>query len=175
MCNNSTPAPGGLAGGLGGYLLTTGYDLATGLGSVNVIGLLNAATTPVQGQAPVSIFNLQQSWLDQRLSDHTVLLFPRSRNRGADHRNGTVLLEWRRDRILRSRQLTGRSHLRSPRLFRNRRVHDQRRLSSPACMTPSHMSTPDEAAHPQVMNQMNQTNRPPSKQAKKPPTNASPQ
>jgi hypothetical protein len=56
MCNNSTPAPGGLSGGLAGYPLTTGYDLATGLGSVNVIGLLTAATTPIpQGQAPVSI------------------------------------------------------------------------------------------------------------------------
>jgi hypothetical protein len=31
MCNNSTPAPGGLSGGLAGYPLTTGYDLATGL------------------------------------------------------------------------------------------------------------------------------------------------
>jgi len=56
MCNNSTPAPGGLAGGLAGYPLTTGYDLATGLGSVNVIGLLTAATAPPQGQAPVSIY-----------------------------------------------------------------------------------------------------------------------
>ena len=56
MCNNSTPAPGELFGGLAGYPLTTGYDLATGLGSVNVMGLLNAAITPVQGQAPVSIF-----------------------------------------------------------------------------------------------------------------------
>ena len=56
MCNNSTPAPDGLPGGLAGYPLTVGYDLATGLGSVNVIGLLNAATTPVQGQIPVSIF-----------------------------------------------------------------------------------------------------------------------
>jgi len=57
MCNNSTPAPGGLTGGLAGYPLTTGYDLATGLGSVNVSGLLTAATTPIpQGQAPVSIF-----------------------------------------------------------------------------------------------------------------------
>jgi hypothetical protein len=55
MCNNSTPAPGGLAGGLAGYPLTTGYDLATGLGSVNVIGFLTAATAPPQGQAPVSI------------------------------------------------------------------------------------------------------------------------
>jgi hypothetical protein len=55
MCNNSTPAPGGLVGGLAGYPLATGYDLATGLGSVNVIGLLTAAVAPPPGQAPVSI------------------------------------------------------------------------------------------------------------------------
>lgn len=57
MCNNSTPAPAGLSGGLAGYPLTTGYDLATGLGSVNVIGLLTAATTYISpGQAPVGVF-----------------------------------------------------------------------------------------------------------------------
>jgi len=57
MCNNSTPAPAGLSGGLAGYPLTTGYDLATGLGSVNVIGLLTAATTPISpGHAPVGVF-----------------------------------------------------------------------------------------------------------------------
>ena len=47
--------------------------------------------------------------------------------------------------------------------------------NSPPCGTPSQMSTPNEAAHPQVMNQMNQMNPPPSKQANEPPTNASPQ
>ena len=57
MCNNSTPAPAGLSGGLAGYPLTTGYDLATGLGSVNVIGLLTAATAPIPpGQAPVGVY-----------------------------------------------------------------------------------------------------------------------
>jgi len=62
MCNNSTPAPGGLTGGLAGYPLTTGYDLATGLGSVNVIGLLTAATTPLpSGQAPVGFFTISSN------------------------------------------------------------------------------------------------------------------
>jgi len=57
MCNNSTPAPAGLPGGLAGYPLTTGYDLAMGLGSVNVIGLLTAATTSISsGQAPIGVF-----------------------------------------------------------------------------------------------------------------------
>jgi hypothetical protein len=44
--------------------------------------------------------------------------------------------------------------------------------NSPPCMTPSLMSTPNEAAHPQVMNQMN---RPPSRPAEKPPTSSLPQ
>ncbi len=49
MCNNSTPGPAGLTGGLSGYAVGTGYDEATGLGSINVANLLanwsGAATT----------------------------------------------------------------------------------------------------------------------------------
>lgn len=49
MCNNSAPGPSGLAGGLSGYAVGTGYDEATGLGSINVANLLanwtGAATT----------------------------------------------------------------------------------------------------------------------------------
>ena len=40
MCNNSTPGPGGLSGGLAGFLVGPGYDLATGLGSLDVANLL---------------------------------------------------------------------------------------------------------------------------------------
>ena len=40
MCNNSTPGPGGLAGGLPGYAVGPGYDEATGLGSIDVANLL---------------------------------------------------------------------------------------------------------------------------------------
>lgn len=36
MCNNSTPSPTSLTGGLAGYQLNTGYDLVTGLGSLDV-------------------------------------------------------------------------------------------------------------------------------------------
>ncbi len=43
MCNNSTPSSTGLSGGLAGYTLTTGYDQATGLGSVDVANLITAA------------------------------------------------------------------------------------------------------------------------------------
>jgi pseudomonalisin len=40
MCNNSTPGPTGLSGGLPGYLVGPGYDEATGLGSIDVANLL---------------------------------------------------------------------------------------------------------------------------------------
>jgi subtilase family serine protease len=40
MCNNSTAGTTGLTGGLSGYLVTPGYDEATGLGSINVAKLL---------------------------------------------------------------------------------------------------------------------------------------
>ncbi|MFI4970660.1 MAG: protease pro-enzyme activation domain-containing protein, partial [Lysobacterales bacterium] len=40
LCNNSTPGPHGLSGGLHGYAVTSGYDLATGLGSIDVGNLL---------------------------------------------------------------------------------------------------------------------------------------
>ena len=40
ICNNSTPGPGGLSGGFAGYAVGPGYDLATGLGSIDVANLL---------------------------------------------------------------------------------------------------------------------------------------
>jgi pseudomonalisin len=42
ICNNSTPGPSGLTGGLAGYALTTGFDEATGLGSIDVDNLIIA-------------------------------------------------------------------------------------------------------------------------------------
>ncbi len=50
ICNNSTPSASALTGGLAGYGLTTGYDLATGLGSLDVANFLTAvagSTTPM--------------------------------------------------------------------------------------------------------------------------------
>ena len=45
MCNNSTPgSASSLTGGLAGYALTTGYDQATGLGSLDVTQFINAVT-----------------------------------------------------------------------------------------------------------------------------------
>jgi subtilase family serine protease len=44
MCNNSTPSATSLTGGLAGYAVDTGYDLATGLGSLDVTNFLAVAT-----------------------------------------------------------------------------------------------------------------------------------
>jgi pseudomonalisin len=44
VCNNSTPSATGLSGGLIGYALTTGYDQATGLGSLDVNNFFGAST-----------------------------------------------------------------------------------------------------------------------------------
>ena len=46
ICNNSTPSNTGLTGGLAGYGVTVGYDLSTGLGSLDVAKFLTAAVTP---------------------------------------------------------------------------------------------------------------------------------
>ncbi|MDR3735750.1 MAG: S53 family peptidase [Acidobacteriaceae bacterium] len=45
MCNNSTPSTTALTGGLAGYPLTTGYDLATGWGSVDVANLITGVSS----------------------------------------------------------------------------------------------------------------------------------
>lgn len=39
LCNNSLPGPNGLSGGAKGYVVGPGYDLATGLGSIDVAKL----------------------------------------------------------------------------------------------------------------------------------------
>ena len=50
LCNNSTPSPTALTGGLEGYGVTTGYDLVTGWGSVDVNNFVTAAA----GQASLT-------------------------------------------------------------------------------------------------------------------------
>jgi subtilase family serine protease len=55
MCNNSTPGSTAVTGGLAGFALTAGYDLATGLGSLQVTDFLNAATAPPPSPASTEI------------------------------------------------------------------------------------------------------------------------
>jgi subtilase family serine protease len=62
MCNNSTAGPTSLTGGLSGYLVTAGFDEATGLGSINVANLLAnwvsttvATTTKLISLVPASV------------------------------------------------------------------------------------------------------------------------
>jgi subtilase family serine protease len=43
ICNNSTPSANSLTGGLAGYAVGPGYDLATGLGSLDVTSFIAAA------------------------------------------------------------------------------------------------------------------------------------
>lgn len=51
MCNNSAPGPVTTTGGLAGYTVGPGYDLATGLGSIDVTNLLSHwASASVLGQ-----------------------------------------------------------------------------------------------------------------------------
>jgi subtilase family serine protease len=45
MCNNSVASPTSVSGGLAGYPLQVGYDLVTGLGSLDVTNFLDAAAT----------------------------------------------------------------------------------------------------------------------------------
>ncbi|KAA6455693.1 hypothetical protein DYQ86_27125 [Acidobacteria bacterium AB60] len=56
MCNNSTPGTRSLTGGQAGYPLTTGYDLVTGLGSLDIGNFLNGfgavLTTPTVTVTP---------------------------------------------------------------------------------------------------------------------------
>ncbi len=62
MCNNSIPGPAGLSGGQAGYLVGTGYDQATGLGSLNIQNFLTenvgktlpTFTVGVQASIPAS-------------------------------------------------------------------------------------------------------------------------
>ena len=52
MCNNSIPGHTGLTGGQAGFLVTSGYDEVTGLGSLDVATFINNYAVPAQ--APVA-------------------------------------------------------------------------------------------------------------------------
>jgi subtilase family serine protease len=56
ICNNSTPATATLTGGVAGYSLTTGYDQATGLGSLDVANFVAAASAAAHSSiAPTTL------------------------------------------------------------------------------------------------------------------------
>jgi len=54
ICNNSTPGYNGTSGSVAGFDLTSGYDLATGLGSLDVNQLLLSAALPATAVALTS-------------------------------------------------------------------------------------------------------------------------
>ena len=63
LCNNSTPSPTSQTGGLSGFLVGTGFDEVTGLGSIDVgnlltnwnTGLTPTTTTVVSSQSPILV------------------------------------------------------------------------------------------------------------------------
>lgn len=63
-CNNTTPGPNGLDGGLQGYLVGTGYDLATGLGSIDVTRLLDQWGNTAPTSIDLNQHGLSGSWAD---------------------------------------------------------------------------------------------------------------
>ncbi len=62
LCNNSTPGPNGLNGGLVGYAVGPGYDLATGLGSIDVANLLAQWGNPTAGAVNLNQHGLTGTW-----------------------------------------------------------------------------------------------------------------
>ena len=61
LCNNSTPGTTGLSGGLQGFAVGTGYDLATGLGSLDVANFL-AQWGSVSTAVNLDQYGLTGSW-----------------------------------------------------------------------------------------------------------------
>jgi len=73
-CNNSTPGPGGLSGGLAGYLVGTGYDLATGLGSIDVAKLLEHWDAPAPAFVDLNQHGLTGAWYEPATSGQGLVL-----------------------------------------------------------------------------------------------------
>ena len=73
LCNNSTPGPNGLSGGLAGFQVGTGYDLATGLGSIDVANLL-AQWTNVTPSVNLDQIGLTGAWYDPNESGQGLLV-----------------------------------------------------------------------------------------------------
>ena len=73
-CNNSTPGPSGLSGGLQGYAVGAGYDRATGLGSIDAANLV--ARWGASGATPVNLnqIGLTGSWYNPATSGQGVVM-----------------------------------------------------------------------------------------------------
>jgi subtilase family serine protease len=74
LCNNSTPGPSDLTGGLAGHALTVGYDLATGLGSPNVPTLFSAWSSVALPGVPLNQFGLSGSWANPATQSQGLVL-----------------------------------------------------------------------------------------------------
>ena len=68
LCNNSTPGPTSLSGGLQGYAVTAGYDRATGLGSVDTANLLSQWNSSSAGAVELNQIGLTGTWLNPATS-----------------------------------------------------------------------------------------------------------
>jgi len=74
LCNNTTPGPSGLSGGLPGYRVGTGYDLATGLGSIDVANLLAQWSNPNAGAVNLDQHGLTGSWDNPAINGQGIVM-----------------------------------------------------------------------------------------------------
>lgn len=74
MCNNSTPGPGGLTGGLAGYAVGPGYDLVTGLGSIDVANLLAQWSNATAGTVNPNQHGLTGAWADAATNGQGIVM-----------------------------------------------------------------------------------------------------
>ncbi|MEO5623288.1 MAG: S53 family peptidase [Dokdonella sp.] len=74
LCNNSTPGPSGLNGGLSGYTVGPGYDLATGLGSIDVANLLTQWSNPYAASVNLDQHGLSGAWYNPATSGQGLVL-----------------------------------------------------------------------------------------------------
>jgi hypothetical protein len=88
LCNNTTPGPNGLQGGVRGYVVGGGHDLATGLGSVDVQRLLASWEAPQGGAVDLNQRGLTGSWANAATPSQGIVLSVEEDVRGS----GTGLL-----------------------------------------------------------------------------------
>jgi len=88
MCNNSTPGPASLTGGQAGYALTSGYDMATGVGSVDIADLLANFASAL----PLPTVSITPSAQTIRVSDPLTLTVNVDGGSGQPTATGTIRL-----------------------------------------------------------------------------------